>query len=340
MGLFMDSKGIPISYQLFRGNQTDPVTYLPAIEQVKKQFGIERIVVVADKGMNSMKNISGTLAKGDGWLFSQKHRGLRGASKEIQAYILDGEGWQVNGTGTFAHKSMLHERKLEGGGTVTEKVLVTWNKAYDAREKARRAQALAYADKLTNAELFRQTAKRGGKKYLELKLIDRETGEVKPFKPHIQLDEDRILFDSQFDGINVLVTSETEMSDEAMIEAYGELYKIEDCFRVTKTEFDARPVYVWTEAHIKAHFLTCFVALTLLRILQNATNWGMSAGRLVGSLQSARSIELTKVYSLVEGNADFQALNRLLKINWQKQIVTQKQLKTYAKDWCKTFFEQ
>ncbi|HFU3958502.1 TPA: IS1634 family transposase, partial [Streptococcus suis] len=58
LGLFMDTNGIPISYKLFRGNQTDPVTYLPAVEEVKKQFGIERIVVVADKAMNSQNNVS------------------------------------------------------------------------------------------------------------------------------------------------------------------------------------------------------------------------------------------------------------------------------------------
>ncbi|HFI0696277.1 TPA: IS1634 family transposase, partial [Streptococcus suis] len=77
LGLFMDTNGIPISYKLFRGNQTDPVTYLPAVEEVKKQFGIERIVVVADKAMNSQNNVSAMEKQGDGWIFSQKHRGKR-----------------------------------------------------------------------------------------------------------------------------------------------------------------------------------------------------------------------------------------------------------------------
>ena len=96
LGLFMDTNGIPISYKLFRGNQTDPVTYLPAVEEVKKQFGIERIIVVADKAMNSKTNVSSMLEQGDGWLFSQKHRGKRGAPKDIQERILDSEGWLFN----------------------------------------------------------------------------------------------------------------------------------------------------------------------------------------------------------------------------------------------------
>ncbi|HEM5036537.1 TPA: hypothetical protein U1250_001062 [Streptococcus suis] len=73
----MDMNGIPIAYKLFRGNLTDPITYIPAIEQVKKQFGIERLVVVADKAMNSTNNLNATIKNKDGWIFSQKHRGKR-----------------------------------------------------------------------------------------------------------------------------------------------------------------------------------------------------------------------------------------------------------------------
>jgi transposase len=333
MGLFMDSKGIPISYRLFRGNQTDPITYLPAIEQVKKQFGLERVIVVADKAMNSKNNVLNTYHNGDGWLFSQKHRGIRGASKEIQNFILSPENWEVNAKGNFAHKSMIRERLLSKGVSVKEKVLVTWNKAYAEREKARRDSALDYAKKLTNAELFRQSAKRGGKKYLELKLLDKTTGEVKDFNPLIQLNEDLIQFDAQFDGINVLVTSEVGMTDEEMIRHYGELYKIEDCFRVTKSEFEARPVYVWTEAHIKAHFLTCFLALVLLRLLQNLSGWQMSSSRLVEALRSARTIAFPQSYELVEGNEDFRLLNEWLQLDWKKRFVeTEQGVKHFFRD--------
>ncbi|MHB9782884.1 IS1634 family transposase, partial [Streptococcus sp. 10F2] len=161
LGLFMDTNGIPISYKLFRGNQTDPVTYLPAVEEVKKQFGIERIVVVADKAMNSKTNISVMLEQGDGWLFSQKHRGKRGAPKDIQERILDSEGWHFNTDETFAKKSYIRERKLGTGKdspVVEEKVLITWNEKYAKREQIRREGALEYASRLTNAELFRQTS--------------------------------------------------------------------------------------------------------------------------------------------------------------------------------------
>ncbi len=335
LGLFMDTNGIPISYKLFRGNQTDPVTYLPAVEEVKKQFGIERIIVVADKAMNSQTNVSAMFEQGDGWLFSQKHRGKRGAPKDIQEQILNPEDWHFNQTETFAKKSYIRSRKLgtkKNAPVVEEKVVITWSKKYADRERIRREGALEYASKLTNAELFRQTSKKGGKKYLDLSYLDKETGELKPFSPIIKIDKDQVAFDAQFDGINVLVTSEINMSDEAILDSYKQLSKIEDCFRVTKTEIESRPVYVWTEKHIRAHFLTCFIALILIRLLQYKTNWVMSPARMINALNSAKATHLQDDYYRLQENSDMKELNKLLGHDWQRGIVKFEELKNYAKN--------
>ena len=336
LGLFMDTQGIPISYQLFRGNFTDTQTYIPAIEQVKKQFGLEKIIVVADKAMNSKNNVSKTQTNNDGWLFSQKHRGKRGASKEIQAFILDPNGWLYNEKETFACKSMIRKRELKGKEIIEEKVLVTWNKKYADREKKRRDGALEYASKLTNAELFRQTAKKGGKKYLEISYLDKETGEMKPFSPIISLDQAQVEFDEQFDGINVLVTSEVKMTDEEMIEHYGQLYQIEDCFRVTKTEIHTKPIYVRLEEHIEAHFLTCFLALVMIRLIQHKSNWEHSVSKLIKALNSAKATELTTGFYKVQANQDFIEILKSLKIDWDKSIVKYETLKSFGKDWYTT----
>lgn len=335
LGLFMDTNGIPISYKLFRGNQTDPVTYLPAVEEVKKQFGIERIIVVADKAMNSKTNVSAMFEQGDGWLFSQKHRGKRGAPKDIQEQILNPEDWHFNQTETFAKKSYIRSRKLgtrKNAPVVEEKVVITWSKKYADRERIRREGALEYASKLTDAELFRQTSKKGGKKYLDLSYLDKETGELKPFSPIIKIDKDQVAFDAQFDGINVLVTSEINMSDEAILDSYKQLSKIEDCFRVTKTEIESRPVYVWTEKHIQAHFLTCFIALILIRLLQYKTNWVMSPARMINALNSAKATHLQDDYYRLQENSDMKELNKLLGHDWQRGIVKFEELKNYAKN--------
>lgn len=328
LGLFMDTNGIPISYKLFRGNQTDPVTYLPAIEEVKKQFGIERLIVVADKAMNSEKNVTYMAENNDGWIFSQKHRGKRGAPKEIQDYILSDEGWEINEEMTFAKKSYIRTRSI-GKDTVKEKVLVTWQKSYADREKRRREGALDYAKKLTQPQLYRLTSKKGGKKYLEVRLIDPTTGEILPYKPNITIDEEQVNFDAQFDGINVIVTSELDMKDEDMMEAYHELSEIEDCFRVTKSQLETRPVYVRLPEHIQGHFLTCFIALIHIRLLQYKIKRKMSSERIIEALKTARVTKLNQGYYRLQQSKDMTLLNELLGINWNKGIVKHEKLKKY-----------
>lgn len=231
MGLFMDMNGIPISYKLFPGNNTDPITYIPAIEQIKKQYGIKRVVTVADKAMNSARNVTDAYEKGDGWLFSQKIRGSRGVSKELQEFALEKGEWKFNEDLSYGLKSMIRKRKLSTGKTVEEKVLVTWSEKYAKRERVRRNEALEYASKLTNAELFRITSKKGGKRYLKQMVEDEVTGKMVEMNPFIELDLDKADEDAKFDGLNIIVTSEIHMSDEQMLASYRNLTRIEDCFR-------------------------------------------------------------------------------------------------------------
>ena len=342
MGLFMDSNGIPISYKLFEGNKPDVSTYIDAIKQVKEQFGIERVVVVADKAMNSGNNIIKTSNNGDGWLFSQKHRGKKGVCKKLQEFILDPVGWEFNKEMSFGKKSMIRKRELKTTTKpyetkeVTEKVLVTWNKKYADREKIRRDGALEYASKLTNARVFYETCKKGGKKYLELYTIDETNQEKKPFNPLIELNKEAIEFDEQFDGVNVLVTSEIDMSDEEILRSYKELAKIEDSFKVTKTDFETKPVYVYKPSHIEAHFLTCFLALLIMRIIQHKINNQMSPSRIIKALNSAKANPLEKGFYRVQANEDMKILNELIGIKWTDKFAKVEQINHYGKGWCTT----
>jgi len=329
MGLFMDSNGIPIAYKIFPGNCVDVKTYLPAIEQIKEQFGIERIVVVADKAMNSKGNISATLKDGNGYLFSQKFRGKQGSPKDIQNFILNDDDWQMNETETFAMKSFIRTRIVEGK-EITEKVLATWNQKYDFREKVRREKSVEYAEKLTASERFRMTMKKGGKRYLNVEQLDPKTGEITEADFHITINEEQIEYDAKFDGINVLITCETEMTNQTMLSNYHSLAKIEDCFRVLKSEFDARPVFVWTPKRINAHFLVCFLSLIVMRVLEHEIGYKYSPALIKEALESAQCKELDKGYWEVFGSENFLEINKLLKLDWVKQYVPLEKLRKYG----------
>lgn len=113
---------------------------------------------------------------------------------------------------------------------------------------------------------------------------------------------------------------------------YKQLSKIEDCFRVIKTEIESRPVYVWAEKHIQAHFLTCFIALIFIRLLQYKTNWAMSPVRMINALNSAKATHLQDDYYRLQENSDMKELNKLLGHEWQRGIVKFEELKNYAKN--------
>ncbi len=106
--------------------------------------------------------------------------------------------------------------------------------------------------------------------------------------------------EEKFDGYYVLLTSEMEESDDRIIDMYRGLWRIEESFKVTKSGLKARPIYVWTKEHIEAHFLTCFVALTIARILELKTKRKYSISRLLGSLASSQCSLLQQNYYLFD----------------------------------------
>ncbi len=318
LGLFMDTNGIPISYELFPGNQTDPITYVPAMEQMKRQFGIERAITVADKAMNNQQNILAALERGDGWVFSQKLRGgKRGSPTPLQQFVLDSDGWEFDESRTIGVKSTIRERTLRDSNNgksqiVQEKVLVVWRKTYEARERLRRDGALGYASALTEPEVFRQTMRKGGKRFLKLEYRDPKTKQLIQVSPHFGLDLERVDWEAQFDGMNVIVTSEINMEDEEIIATYGQLGKIEDCFRASKFNLKTRPVYVWTKEHIEAHFLICFIALVILRLLQHRLDNKYSPARIIEALNSIQGQPWAQGYWQIFQNTDAKEILEVL----------------------------
>lgn len=152
---------------------------------------------------------------------------------------------------------------------------------------------------------------------------DKKTGEILTASSILDIDEDRILEEEALDGYYVLVTSEMEESDDKIIDMYRGLWKIEDSFKLTKSELEARPVYVWTKEHIEAHFLTCFVALTLMRILEMKLENKYSSGRIIESLSKAECDLLQQnYYYFVYYDEVLKDIGKVTGIDFSKKIRT------------------
>lgn len=340
MGLFMDNNGLPITYELFSGNTNDCLTYRPNFGRIKKDFDFGRVISVADKGMTTGDNIWYTIntPTKDGYVFSMS---VRGADKEMKDFILNEEGYQWLGS-EYKRKSRRYPRTIQVTSTtgkkikktVDEKQVVFWSEKYARRAKADRSAALAKALDLTkNPGSYTRATSYGAAKYVRKIEYDKDSGEILTASSILEIDEEKLREEEALDGYYVLLTSEMEESDDRIIDIYRGLWRIEESFRVTKSELEARPVYVWTREHIEAHFLTCFVALTISRILEMKLNRKYSIGKLLDSLSKTQCTLIQQNYYLFDYYDEvLEDIGAVMNIDFSKRIRTLGEIKKVLAD--------
>lgn len=169
-----------------------------------------------------------------------------------------------------------------------------YSEKYAKKQKADRQAMIERAKDLINhPDKYDRISAKGSSSYIRNIAFDKSTGEIIEGR-ELLLDLEKIREEEKYDGYYSIVTSELKMSDEKMREVYRGLARIEDSFKVTKTFFEARPVYVWTNAHIDAHFATCFLALVLIRLLEVKLDHQFPAGRMLDSIRKYNCTHLSE----------------------------------------------
>ena len=333
MGLFMDNNGLPITYQLFPGNTNDCLTYRPNLGRIKKDYGLGKVVVVADKGMTTGDNIWYTLSAGNGYVFSMS---VRCADKELKDYVTNEDGYEWLGT-EYKRKSRLYPRIIQVTSstgkkikkTIDEKQVIFYSEKYDRRAKAERAASIAKAqDLIAHPAKYNRAVSYGAAGYVKNLEFDKETGEILNTAKLLKLDLEKLKEDEALDGYYVIATSEYEETDDSIIEMYRGLWKIEESFRITKSDLEARPVYVSREDHIEAHFLTCFVSLIIARILEMKTKHKYSITKLLESLSKCECSHLQQNYYFFDYYDEIlEEIGNVTDIDFSKQLLTLGEIK-------------
>jgi transposase len=306
MGLFMDNNGIPISYGLYPGNTLDKQTFRPMLGEIQKKFDLGRIIVVADRGMTTGDNIYYTLSAKDGYVLSYS---VLGSDASFKKYVLDEKDYR-NGQDGFKIKSRLYPREIkvtmDSGRKkktlVDEKQVVFYSPKYAEKAKRDRAAAVEKARSLiANPAKYTRTTSQGAAKYVKNIAFDEETGEIlDSARKRLAFNEQLLSEEEKYDGYYAIVTSEYMESDERIIDMYRGLWRIEESFKLTKSEFESRPVFLSTKDHIEAHFLTCFVALVLSRVLEYRMKNKYAVGAMLDSLRKASCSYLQENYYLFD----------------------------------------
>jgi len=297
MGLAMDSDGIPIHYRLFEGNKLDKETFRTVIGEVRRKYDTGRIVVVADMGIITGDNIYYLTGKNNdnGYVFSFS---VKGGTDGFKEYVIDDKGYAgtdgkpAGEDAAFKIKSRRVSRDInvsvKSGGkekrVVYEKQVVFWAKKYADKAKAERSELVKKAMELVeDPAKYERATSYGAAKYVKDIQFDKETGEiVNGRKP--SFDFEKLTNDEKYDGYYAIVTSELDMADGDIIDTYRGLWEIEETFKVTKSTLEARPVYVSREDRIRAHFLTCFIALVIIRLMGKKTGRKYSAEKIIENL--------------------------------------------------------
>ena len=358
LGLLMDNTGIPLAYDLFPGNESEKVHMLPIINRARNQYGFGRTIVVADRGLNTSDNIFMLNGKNntehnprDGYIYGQS---VRGADKEFKEWVLKQDEYkntkieendtddETSMNGIFRHKSRIYPKKIyitrekndastvKQSITVDQKQMVYYSEKYKKKQKLERDRAVERAvDLIAHPKKYDKVSAKGASGYV-MNLAYTQDGEI--INKNLALDTDKIAEEEKYDGYYSIVTSELKMDDIEIREKYRGLIRIEDTFKITKSEFDTRPIYVRTNEHIDGHFTTCFTALVLIRLLQVKLENKYTVGKLLTSLKKYNCVHLDKNnYQFVYNDEIIISISKSFNINLSAKYKTSNEIRRLLK---------
>jgi len=339
MGLLLDRNGLPISYKIFPGNTHDSQTLMPVLKQAKKDFGIGRIVVVADKALNSGDNIAYNTILGDGYIYSKS---IRGGSKDFKAWVLDDAGYRQISDRYTAKSIVVPDaktnvttgltasgRKAKTGVPLEQKWISYYSKRYALRAKHKRDEAIEKAIKMIkDPEKYKKAIDYGAAGYIKNFKVDKDTGEILSPKDILMLDLEKIAEDEKYDGYYAIATSELDANDADIIGAYHGLWRIEESFKVTKDVLGLRPIFLRTEEHINAHFLICFISLLIARVTELRLGGRYTIDKITETLRRVECSNIEQNLWLFDFADDVtDEMNEALGTDFGKKIMTLKDIR-------------
>lgn len=294
MGLFMDADGIPLAFDIYPGSQNEQKTLKPLEQKVIRDFECSEFIFCSDSGLASQDNRLFNDMGGRGYVVTQSLKKLK---QEYRETALDPKQFRKLGSNEWIDISALDETNPEVYETIyykevpieskklSETMIVTYSPKYRAYQKKIREQQLERAKKLIESgdKLKKERRNPNDPARFVKKTSVTEYGEVAD-KEIYELDKDMIDKETMYDGFYAVVT-DIEGDAAQIININKRRWQIEECFRIMKTEFDARPVYLRREDRIKAHFLICFIALMIFRLLEIRLEKEYTAEQIISTLK-------------------------------------------------------
>ncbi len=302
MGLFMDADGIPLAFDVFPGNQNEQTTLKPLETKVIRDFACSGFIFCSDAGLGSMSNRRFNSFGNRSYVITQSLKKMR---EEDRTIALNPAQFKNPGSGKFIDLSTLDESDPEVceaiyykevpvvNGNMDETVIVTYSPKYKAYQKRIREQQIERAIKMIEQPGRKHKGKNQNDPARFIKTTNvTNDGEIAE-KKVCELDLDKIRDEEKYDGFYAVITN-LEDDISGILKINRQRWEIEENFRIMKTDFEARPVYVRREDRIKAHFLICYISLLMYRLLEKKIGDNYTCNEILSTLRSMQVTLLSK----------------------------------------------
>ena len=338
MGLFTDGDGLPLAFSLFPGSQNEQKSMKPLEQKILQQFGCQKFIYCSDAGLASEDNRVFNHMGERSFIVTQSIKKLPAGDRE---WALDGKGFKRLSDDSPVDLSRLTEEdrqelfyKDEPYTTkkLHQRLIITYSPRYAAYQQAVRAEQVSRAEKMIASGSLKKQRKNPNDpaRFVNRLAVTRE-GEKADI--HYYLDLDKIAEEEKYDGLYAVCTDLLDDDVSEILKVSEGRWQIEDCFRTMKTDFEARPVYVSREDRIKAHFLTCFLALLLFRLLKRELKSPCTTQQLLGVLRGMEfaDIEEQGFMPVYERNRLTDELHEACGFRTDYQFITKRKMKEIEK---------
>lgn len=339
MGLFMDGSGLPLAFSMTPGNTNEQTTLKPLERRILKDFNLSKFVVCTDAGLSSHNNRLYNTKGKRAFVTTQSIKKLK---KFLKEWALDSEGWRLPGSNKKFNlddirdlendnRTYYKERWIKENG-LEQKLIVTYSPVYQRYQSSIRTKQVERAiKKIERPGSLNKPKQNDPKRFIKATHVT-DDGEIAD-KTQASLNQEQIDQEAMYDGFYAVCTN-LESTIEEVIKINHRRWEIEETFRILKSEFRARPVYLQRETRIKAHFLTCFLALLIYRILEKKMGEQFTCSELVSTLRNMKMQEIDgegyiPAYTRTEIT---DALHEVFGFRTDFEIVTQKNMKKIFKE--------
>ena len=302
MGLFMDADGIPLAFDIFPGSQNEQTTLKPLEAKVIRDFGCSEFIFCSDAGLGSKSNRHYNSFGNRSYVITQSLKKMKAEDKET---ALTPKQFRKLGEDRFIDISTIDESDPDVYETVyykeipvvtgdmDETVIVTYSPKYKAYQKRIREQQVSRAQKMIDQPGRKRRGKNQNDPARFVKQVSvTDDGEIAEKKVYA-LDMDRIAEEEKYDGFYAVITN-LEGDVGEILKINRQRWEIEENFRIMKTDFEARPVYVRREDRIRAHFLICYISLLLYRLLEKKLSGKYTCEEILAALRSMQMTLLSR----------------------------------------------